>query len=105
MSDLLELPWHEAKLQSSPREYVDACIAAIESRDPQLHAFLHLNRHATGDGLPIAIKDNIVTTDLRHITDPAVGDRQVPPGGRARFTHEQVAAHDAPAAQQLPGCL
>jgi len=64
VSDLLELPWHEAKLQSSPREYLDACVAAIESRDPQLHAFLHVNRDAAGEGMPIAIKDNIVTTDM-----------------------------------------
>jgi len=64
VSDLLELPWHEAKSQASPREYLDACFAAIESHDPQLHAFLHVNRDAAGDGLPIGIKDNIVTTDM-----------------------------------------
>ena len=64
MSDLLALPWHEARTQASPREYLDACLAAIEARDPQLHAFLHVNRDAAGDGLPIAIKDNIVTTDM-----------------------------------------
>jgi len=64
VSDLLELPWHEARQQVSPREYRDACLAAIESRDQQLHVFLHVNRDATGDGLPIAIKDNIVTTDM-----------------------------------------
>ena len=64
MSDVLELPWHEARQQVSPREYRDACLAAIASRDPQLHAFLHVNRDADGDGLPIAIKDNIVTTDM-----------------------------------------
>ena len=64
MSDLLELPWHEAKSQASPREYLDACLAAIDARDPQLHAFLHVNREVAGDGLPIAIKDNIVTTEM-----------------------------------------
>jgi aspartyl-tRNA(Asn)/glutamyl-tRNA(Gln) amidotransferase subunit A len=64
VSDLLELPWHEAKSQASPREYLDACLAAIDARDPQLHAFLHVNREVSGDGLPIAIKDNIVTTDM-----------------------------------------
>jgi len=64
VSDVLELPWHEARQQVSPREYRDACLAAIASRDPQLHAFLHVNRDADGDGLPIAIKDNIVTTDM-----------------------------------------
>jgi aspartyl-tRNA(Asn)/glutamyl-tRNA(Gln) amidotransferase subunit A len=64
VSDLLELPWHEARQQVSPREYREACVAAIEARDPQLHAFLHVNRNASGDGLPIAIKDNIVTTGM-----------------------------------------
>ena len=64
MSELLELPWHEARLQVSPREYREACLAAIESRDPQLHAFLRVNRDASGDGLPVAIKDNIVTTGM-----------------------------------------
>jgi aspartyl-tRNA(Asn)/glutamyl-tRNA(Gln) amidotransferase subunit A len=71
VSDLLELPWHDAKSQASPREYLDACLAAIDARDPQLHAFLHVNREVSGaaDGrlsatLPIAVKDNIVTTDM-----------------------------------------
>jgi len=64
VSDLLELPWHEARTQASPREYLDACLAAIDARDPNLHAFLHVNREAVGEGLPIAVKDNIVTTDM-----------------------------------------
>ncbi len=64
MSDVLELPWHEARSQVSPREYLDACLDAIAARDGAIHAFLHLNREPAGDGLPIAIKDNIVTTDM-----------------------------------------
>jgi len=64
VSDLLELPWHEARTQASPREYLDACLAAIDARDANLHAFLHVNREVAGEGLPIAIKDNIVTTDM-----------------------------------------
>ena len=62
MSDLLELPFHEAREQVSPGEYVDACLRVIESRNPRLNAFLHVNDAARGT-LPVAVKDNIVTTD------------------------------------------
>jgi len=64
VSDLLELPWTEARGQVSPREYVDACLGAIGARDEELHAFLHVNRNAGEGILPLAVKDNIVTTDL-----------------------------------------
>ncbi|HVE72703.1 MAG TPA: Asp-tRNA(Asn)/Glu-tRNA(Gln) amidotransferase subunit GatA [Thermoanaerobaculia bacterium] len=62
MSDILELPWTEARGQVSPREYVDACFRAIDERDGALHAFLHVDRDAAEGALPMAIKDNIVTT-------------------------------------------
>jgi aspartyl-tRNA(Asn)/glutamyl-tRNA(Gln) amidotransferase subunit A len=64
VSELLELPWTEAREQASPREYVDACLEAIDVRDGDLHAFLHVRRDAPAGTLPIALKDNIVTTDM-----------------------------------------
>ncbi|MEO8378730.1 MAG: Asp-tRNA(Asn)/Glu-tRNA(Gln) amidotransferase subunit GatA [Acidobacteriota bacterium] len=64
MSDLLELSWAEAREQVSPREYVQASLRAIGARDPELHAFLHVNEHAGESLLPVAVKDNIVTTDM-----------------------------------------
>ncbi|MDQ3282437.1 MAG: Asp-tRNA(Asn)/Glu-tRNA(Gln) amidotransferase subunit GatA [Acidobacteriota bacterium] len=64
MSELVDLPWHEAREAASPREYVDACLAAIEQHDKTLNLFLHVNREAGEGTLPIAIKDNIVTTDM-----------------------------------------
>jgi aspartyl-tRNA(Asn)/glutamyl-tRNA(Gln) amidotransferase subunit A len=64
VSELLNLPFREARTQSSPREYLDACLAAIEDRNPELNTFIRVNGDASGDGIPIAIKDNIVTTDL-----------------------------------------
>jgi len=64
VSDLLELPWHEARGQASAAEILAASLKAIDERNPVLNAFLHVNREASGDGLPIAIKDNIVTTGM-----------------------------------------
>jgi aspartyl-tRNA(Asn)/glutamyl-tRNA(Gln) amidotransferase subunit A len=63
VSELLDLPWHEAREQASPREYVNACLRAIDAQDEDVHAFLHVNRDAGEGVLPIAVKDNIVTTD------------------------------------------
>ncbi|HEY5610123.1 MAG TPA: amidase family protein, partial [Thermoanaerobaculia bacterium] len=52
-------------------EYAEACIARIEMHDPKLHAFLHFDAgaareraRATPNGIPIAVKDNIVTRDM-----------------------------------------
>jgi aspartyl-tRNA(Asn)/glutamyl-tRNA(Gln) amidotransferase subunit A len=64
VSDLLELPWSDARGQVSPREYVDACLSAINRRNAALNAFLHVNAEAGEGSLPIAVKDNIVTTDM-----------------------------------------
>src|SRR5438105_8050853 len=61
VSDLLDLPWHEAREQASAREIVDASLAAI--RNDRLNAFLRVADSAA-DGQPIAVKDNIVTTDM-----------------------------------------
>jgi aspartyl-tRNA(Asn)/glutamyl-tRNA(Gln) amidotransferase subunit A len=64
VSELLDLPWTEARDAVSPREYVDACLNAIDARNAELNLFLHVNRDAAPGALPIAIKDNIVTTDM-----------------------------------------
>ncbi|HEX8617941.1 MAG TPA: amidase family protein, partial [Thermoanaerobaculia bacterium] len=64
MSELLDLPWTEAREQASPREYVDACLASIEAQNGVLNAFLRVNHEAAEGVLPVALKDNIVTTDM-----------------------------------------
>jgi len=61
VTDLLDLPWHEARAQASVREIVDASLAAI--RNDRLNVFLHVADTAA-DGMPMAIKDNIVTRDM-----------------------------------------
>ncbi|HEV7487139.1 MAG TPA: Asp-tRNA(Asn)/Glu-tRNA(Gln) amidotransferase subunit GatA [Thermoanaerobaculia bacterium] len=63
MTDLLNLPWHEARDAASGKELVAASLDAIDRLNPKLNAFLHIARDA-GDGMPIAVKDNIVTTDM-----------------------------------------
>jgi aspartyl-tRNA(Asn)/glutamyl-tRNA(Gln) amidotransferase subunit A len=63
VTDLLNLPWHEARDAASGKELVAASLDAIDRLNPKLNAFLHIARDA-GDGMPIAVKDNIVTTDM-----------------------------------------
>lgn len=63
MTELLHLPWHEARAAASERELVDASIRAIDALNPKLNAFLHVARDA-GAGMPVAVKDNIVTTGM-----------------------------------------
>jgi aspartyl-tRNA(Asn)/glutamyl-tRNA(Gln) amidotransferase subunit A len=63
VTDLLNLPWHEAKAQASGKELAAASLAAIDRLNPKLNAFLHVARDA-GEGMPVAVKDNIVTTDM-----------------------------------------
>jgi aspartyl-tRNA(Asn)/glutamyl-tRNA(Gln) amidotransferase subunit A len=64
MSDLLDLPMHDAREQVSPREYVDACIAAIDRYDSKIGAMLSVARDAKEGSLPIVLKDNIAATEL-----------------------------------------
>jgi aspartyl-tRNA(Asn)/glutamyl-tRNA(Gln) amidotransferase subunit A len=64
VSELLDLPWHEASAKASPAEILAESLRAIAERDPHVHAFLRVNPEPTGEGMPIAIKDNIVTTDM-----------------------------------------
>ncbi|MGA8807346.1 MAG: amidase, partial [Thermoanaerobaculia bacterium] len=63
MTDLLNLPWHEAKAQASGKELAAASLAAIDRLNPKLNAFLHVARNVA-EGMPVAVKDNIVTTDM-----------------------------------------
>jgi aspartyl-tRNA(Asn)/glutamyl-tRNA(Gln) amidotransferase subunit A len=64
MSDVLDLPFHAANAQVSSREYVDACLAAIDRRDRDVRAFLTISPDPAEGVIPIAVKDNIVTTDM-----------------------------------------
>jgi aspartyl-tRNA(Asn)/glutamyl-tRNA(Gln) amidotransferase subunit A len=63
VTELLHLPVDEARKEASGRELVEASLAAIESLNPKLNAFLHVAPDAA-DGLPLAVKDNIVATDM-----------------------------------------
>jgi aspartyl-tRNA(Asn)/glutamyl-tRNA(Gln) amidotransferase subunit A len=63
VTDLLHLPWHEARAAASEKELVAASLAAIERLNPKLNAFLHIANDA-GEGMPVAVKDNIVTTGM-----------------------------------------
>jgi aspartyl-tRNA(Asn)/glutamyl-tRNA(Gln) amidotransferase subunit A len=63
VTDLLNLPWHEARAAASEKDLVAASLAAIERFNPKLNAFLHVARNPS-DGMPVAVKDNIVTTDM-----------------------------------------
>ena len=49
--------------EASGEELADAYLAAIEERDPELHAFLHVVGQK-GDGVPIALKDVITTKGI-----------------------------------------
>jgi len=64
MTDILDLPLRDARVQVSPREYVDACLAAIRARDKAVCAFLTIADDPAEGTIPIALKDNIVTTDM-----------------------------------------
>jgi aspartyl-tRNA(Asn)/glutamyl-tRNA(Gln) amidotransferase subunit A len=68
---LSDLTWTEAREQIASgtlgaQEYLQAARDAIEARDGDVHAFLHVSSATdlSAAGLPIAIKDNIVTRDM-----------------------------------------
>ena len=63
MSDLLDLPFHEARQQATPAEYVEASLRAIAARNAELNLFLHVSDAAEG-ALPVAIKDNIMVAGV-----------------------------------------
>jgi aspartyl-tRNA(Asn)/glutamyl-tRNA(Gln) amidotransferase subunit A len=64
MTDVLDLPLRDARAQVSPREYVDACLAAIKRHDGAVRAFLTVATDPAEGVIPIAVKDNIVTTGM-----------------------------------------
>jgi aspartyl-tRNA(Asn)/glutamyl-tRNA(Gln) amidotransferase subunit A len=80
MQELMTLPWSDVRQriadgELTAAEHFAACIDAIDAEDAEVHAFLHIDREAqipslaadSSDalaGLPIAIKDNIVTTSM-----------------------------------------
>ena len=66
MIDTLRLSAEDAlglleRREVSARELWDAYRAAIDERDPELHAYLYVADEPDGDGLPIALKDVIST--------------------------------------------
>jgi aspartyl-tRNA(Asn)/glutamyl-tRNA(Gln) amidotransferase subunit A len=85
VSELLDLPFTEARGQASPAEYVDACLRAIEEQNPRLNLFLHVSGDASGS-LPVAVKDNIVTSDA-----PATCGSRILHGFRSPFDATAVA--------------
>jgi aspartyl-tRNA(Asn)/glutamyl-tRNA(Gln) amidotransferase subunit A len=67
VSDILSLPFTEARTQLSGDEYVGASLRAIATGNPRLNAFITIADRGprTADrGIPLAIKDNIVTSDM-----------------------------------------
>ena len=63
MTSVLDLPFTEARSQVSPSEYVAESRRAIENGNAALNAFLRISDAPSG-AFPIAIKDNIVTTEM-----------------------------------------
>jgi aspartyl-tRNA(Asn)/glutamyl-tRNA(Gln) amidotransferase subunit A len=67
-----------AKREISGAELFAAYAAAIDERDPELHAFLTRADDPGGDGLPIAIKDVIGTKGLRTTAGSKILESYVP---------------------------
>jgi len=63
LTELLDLPWHEARAQASAREIAEASLRAIAAQNKTLNVFLHVAESAD-DAMPVAVKDNIVTTEM-----------------------------------------
>ncbi len=63
MSDVLDLPFTEAREQVSPAEYLAESLRAIERQNAALNAFLRVSDSPRG-AFPLAVKDNIVTTEM-----------------------------------------
>ena len=62
MSDVLDLPFTDAREQV--RDYVEASLRAIEDLNPKLNAFINVCAGNPAGKVPVAIKDNITTTEL-----------------------------------------
>jgi aspartyl-tRNA(Asn)/glutamyl-tRNA(Gln) amidotransferase subunit A len=67
-----------ARGEVSPRELFDAYRAAIDARDPELHAFLTLVDEREGEGVPIALKDVISTKGIRTTAGSKILGNYVP---------------------------
>ncbi len=83
MIDTLRLTAEKAhelveKREISGAELFAAYAAAIDDRDPELHAFLTRADDPGGDGLPIAIKDIIGTKGLRTTAGSKILESYVP---------------------------
>ena len=81
--DTLRLTAEEAlglveRRKVSGRELWDAYRAAIEARDPELHAYLTLADRPDEDGVPIALKDVIGTKGVRTTAGSKILDNYVP---------------------------
>jgi aspartyl-tRNA(Asn)/glutamyl-tRNA(Gln) amidotransferase subunit A len=66
----------------SSDELFAAYLAAIEERDPELHAYLHVCEPGEGTGIPIALKD-------------VIGTRGVPTTAGSRILENYVPVYDA----------
>src|SRR5439155_22694484 len=66
------------KREISGAELFAAYAAAIDERDPELHAFLTRADDPGGDGLPIAIKDVIGTKGIRTTAGSKILESYVP---------------------------
>jgi len=81
--DTLRLTVEEAlglveRREVSGRELWDAYRAAIDTRDPELHAYLTLAEEPNNDGVPIALKDVIGTKGVRTTAGSKILDNYVP---------------------------
>jgi len=66
----------------SSDELFTAYLAAIDERNPELHAYLHVCEPGEGDGLPIAIKD-------------VIGTRGVPTTAGSKILENYIPVYDA----------
>jgi aspartyl-tRNA(Asn)/glutamyl-tRNA(Gln) amidotransferase subunit A len=64
VGDLLDLPFTEARKDVSGKDYRDACLNAIARDNGRLNAFLHVDPEAEPAGVPVGVKDNIVTRGM-----------------------------------------
>src|SRR5439155_18126468 len=62
----------------SARELWEAYRAAIDERDPELHAYLSVAEQPDGDGVPIALKDVIGTKGVRTTAGSKILENYVP---------------------------
>ncbi|HEY3181210.1 MAG TPA: Asp-tRNA(Asn)/Glu-tRNA(Gln) amidotransferase subunit GatA [Gaiellaceae bacterium] len=83
MIDTLRLTAEDAlglleRREVSARELWDAYRAAIDERDPELHAYLYVADEPDREGLPIALKDVISTKGVRTTAGSKILESYVP---------------------------